>query len=261
MANGSRLDGRLHPQTPHLVIIDGIVVPWRIRVHLVQMRRAVVQNLRAVRRPNVARSKAGGNVVFHRSLASRSPSNPSSMRLRRVSLAVGAVAAGGAAIYQYRQSSNSSASPVPSASPTNYPTPAAPGTTGPVSEEVADAVRRALIVEQGALYTSVIPDNQPLHKETDDYGRKVLEMLTAEQATQKLRTNQESYLVGRGSGVVRYDVVQIPSNDPIEDDHAEKIIHVPESVSGQTEGSDWMFWGVFDGHAYMPLSPCLVAIG
>ncbi|THV93715.1 MgPP2CL-3, protein phosphatase 2C-like protein 3 [Aureobasidium pullulans] len=213
------------------------------------MRRAVVQNLRAVRRPNVARSKAGGNVVFHRSLASRSPSNPSSMRLRRVSLAVGAVAAGGAAIYQYRQSSNSSASPVPSASPTNYATPAAPGTTGPVSEEVADAVRRALIVEQGALYTSVIPDNQPLHKETDDYGRKVLEMLTAEQATQKLRTNQESYLVGRGSGVVRYDVVQIPSNDPIEDDHAEKIIHVPESVSGQTEGSDWMFWGVFDGHA------------
>ncbi|KAG9653178.1 protein serine/threonine phosphatase 2C, partial [Aureobasidium melanogenum] len=211
------------------------------------MRRAVVQNLRAVRRPNVSRSKVAGNVVFHRSLATRSSSAPSSMRFRRVSLAVGAVAAGGAALYQYRQSSSSTSAQ--SSSSTNYASPPAPGATGPVSEEVADAVRRALIVEQGALYTSVIPDNQPLHKETDDYGRKVLEMLTAEQATQKLRTNQESYLVGRGSGVVRYDVVQIPSNDPIEDDHAEKIIHVPESVSGQAEGSDWMFWGVFDGHA------------
>jgi pyruvate dehydrogenase phosphatase len=213
------------------------------------MRRAVVQNLRAVRRPNVSRSKVAGNVVFHRSLASRSSSAPSSMRLRRVSLAVGAVAAGGAAIYQYRQSSSSTPSAA-STSSTNYASPQT--TTGPVAEEVTDAVRRALIVEQGALYTSVIPDDQPLHKETDDYGRKVLEMLTADQATQKLRTNQESYLVGRGEGVVRYDLVQIPSNDPIEDDHAEKIIHVPESLSGQAQGSDWMFWGVFDGHAYAP---------
>lgn len=219
------------------------------------MRRAVVQNLRAVRRPNVSRSKVAGNVVFHRSLASRSSSAPSSMRLRRVSLAVGAVAAGGAAIYQYRQSSSSTPSAA-SVSPTNY----ASTTTGPVAEEVTDAVRRALIVEQGALYTSVIPDDQPLHKETDDYGRKVLEMLTADQATQKLRTNQESYLVGRGEGVVRYDLVQIPSNDPIEDDHAEKIIHVPESLSGQVQGSDWMFWGVFDGHAYASSNPSPTAV-
>ncbi|KAH0016816.1 hypothetical protein KCU78_g7736, partial [Aureobasidium melanogenum] len=129
------------------------------------MRRAVVQNLRAVRRPNVSRSKVAGNVVFHRSLATRSSSAPSSMRFRRVSLAVGAVAAGGAALYQYRQSSSSTSAQ--SSSSTNYASPPAPGATGPVSEEVADAVRRALIVEQGALYTSVIPDNQPLHKETD----------------------------------------------------------------------------------------------
>jgi pyruvate dehydrogenase phosphatase len=180
------------------------------------------------------------------------------MRFRRVSLAVGAVAAGGAAIYQYRQSSSSAAAAAQSASsasPSAYPAVSSSVTSSaPGSDQVTDAVRRALIVEQGALYTSVIPDNQPLHKETDDYGRKVLEMLTADQATQKLRTNEESYLVGRGEGVVRYDVVQIPSNDPIEDDHAEKIIHLPESVSGQTGGSDWMFWGVFDGHAYDLLS-------
>ena len=77
-------------------------------------------------------------------------------------------------------------------------------------------------------------------------------MLTPEQASAKLRTNEESYLVGRGEGVVRYDVVQIPSNDPIEDDHVEKIVEVPDTTAAVDEGktrSDWMFWGVFDGHA------------
>jgi pyruvate dehydrogenase phosphatase len=46
-------------------------------------------------------------------------------------------------------------------------------------------------------------------------------------------------------------VVQIPSNSPIEDDHAEKIIEVPSNLAATDNGapaSDWMFWGVFDGH-------------
>ena len=68
-------------------------------------------------------------------------------------------------------------------------------------------------------------------------------MLSTEQASAKLRQNEESYFVGRGQGVVRYDVVQIPSNDPIEDDHSEKIVEMPE------QSSDWMFWGVYDGHS------------
>lgn len=79
-------------------------------------------------------------------------------------------------------------------------------------------------------------------------------MLTPEQATQKLRKNEESYLVNRGKGVVRYDIVQVPSNSPIEDDHAEKIIEVPSSVAAANQGeskSDWMFWAVFDGHSYV----------
>jgi pyruvate dehydrogenase phosphatase len=107
-----------------------------------------------------------------------------------------------------------------------------------------------LVVEQGQLYSGVI--SGPLSKETDGNGRKVLEMMTPEQATQRLRKNEESWLIGRGRGVVRYDVVQLPSNDPIEDDHAEKIIEVPQTVAatgddGQSS-TDWMFWGVFDGH-------------
>lgn len=112
--------------------------------------------------------------------------------------------------------------------------------------------RRALLVDNGQIYTSDIDHNAPLSKTVDGSGRKVLEMLTPEQASERLRRTEESYLVGRGGGVVRYDVVQLPSNDPIEDDHAEKIVEVPQSIAATADGgpsSDWMFWGVFDGHS------------
>jgi pyruvate dehydrogenase phosphatase len=122
------------------------------------------------------------------------------------------------------------------------------------TEQTSQATRKALVVEQGQLYSGTIVGDGPLSKDTDDSGRKVLEMMSPEQVTQKLRKNEESYIVGRGRGVVRYDVVQIPSNDPIEDDHAEKIIEVPQSAathspSDDAVSSDWMFWGVFDGHS------------
>lgn len=116
----------------------------------------------------------------------------------------------------------------------------------------AQATRKALVVDQGELFTGTITGDGPLDKSTDDYGRKVLEMMTPEQATNRLRRNQQSYLVGRGKGVVRYDVVQLASNDPIEDDHAEKIVEVPQDIAPvpqDSANSDWMFWGVFDGHS------------
>jgi pyruvate dehydrogenase phosphatase len=100
--------------------------------------------------------------------------------------------------------------------------------------------------------------------------KKVLQLLTPEECTTKLRTNEESYLVSRGNGVYRYDVNQLASNDPIEDDRIEQIIAAP-SPSGEapvdvtadianlktgfpmvknasSEFGDWMFWGIFDGH-------------
>ncbi len=73
-------------------------------------------------------------------------------------------------------------------------------------------------------------------------------MMTPEQVDDKLRQMEESYFVNRGEGVVRYDLVQLPSNNPIEDDHAESIVQVPGKNIGNVENSDWMFWGVFDGH-------------
>jgi pyruvate dehydrogenase phosphatase len=121
----------------------------------------------------------------------------------------------------------------------------------PVASEQASQ-RIALVVDNDQFYTGTIVGDGPLAKETDDYGRKVLEMMNPAQATERLRKNEESFLVGRGRGVVRYDVVQLPSNDPIEDDHAEKIVEVPNTVAATDDGSpssDWMFWGVFDGHS------------
>ena len=111
-----------------------------------------------------------------------------------------------------------------------------------------ETARRALILDQGQLYTGSIVGDAPLSKETDDRGRKVLEIMTPEQVNERLRKNEESWDVGRGNGVVRYDVVQIPSNDPIEDDHVEQTIEIPST--NDSPNADWMFWGVFDGHRY-----------
>lgn len=128
--------------------------------------------------------------------------------------------------------------PFTSASPAAASTPAEEGV-------------RIVAIDHGSLYTGTLPPSTPISKEHDGSGRKVVEMLTPEEATKKLRRNEESYNVNRGRGVFRYDVVQIPSNDPIEDDHAEKIIEVPSTVAAAdgAANSDWMFWGVFDGHS------------
>ena len=112
--------------------------------------------------------------------------------------------------------------------------------------------RRVLIVQNDEFYIQELADDAPLTKQAEDDGLNRSEMLTPEQATQRLRKSEESYSVCRGNGVVRYDIVQIPSNNPIEDDHAEKIVEVPQSVTPRPDGasnSDWMFWGVFDGHS------------
>ena len=108
--------------------------------------------------------------------------------------------------------------------------------------------RPVLIIGADELHTGTFRGEGPIEKTTEDGSRKVLEMLTPDQATHKLRKSEQSYFVNRGQGVVRYDLVQLPSNDPIEDDHAEKIVEIPSKDSGR---SDWMFWGVFDGHSYV----------
>jgi pyruvate dehydrogenase phosphatase len=120
--------------------------------------------------------------------------------------------------------------------------------TATTGEEDAAPTRSVLVIGADELHTGTFVGEGPISKTTADDGRRVIEMLTPEQATQKLRRSEQSYFVNRGQGVVRYDLVQLPSNDPIEDDHAEKIVEIPNRKEG-AETTDWMFWGVFDGHS------------
>ncbi|KAG6000053.1 hypothetical protein E4U54_001566, partial [Claviceps lovelessii] len=124
-------------------------------------------------------------------------------------------------------------------------------TSTSTSTQGADALptRTVLVVGADELRQDTIVGEVPISKPTAD-GRRIVEMLTSDQATEKLRSLEQSFFVNRGQGVTRYDLVQLPSNDPIEDDHAEKIVEVPSRSAG-VEGtrSDWMFWGVFDGHS------------
>jgi pyruvate dehydrogenase phosphatase len=209
------------------------------------MRRAALQVFRSARLRKFPRSRPGvftpsNGLVFraHYHLVRTPVVLSSSMQLRAITALVAAAVASGA-FYAYNGNQTYSPSPADQARTLT--------TTGN-----SEPTRKALVVGPSELYTGTITGNEPLAKETDDLGRKVLEMLDPEQATAKLRKNEESWLVGRGQGVVRYDVVQIPSNDPIEDDHAEKIIEVPSNLAATDNGaaaSDWMFWGVFDGHS------------
>ncbi|KAF2759469.1 protein serine/threonine phosphatase 2C [Pseudovirgaria hyperparasitica] len=225
------------------------------------MRRAALQVFRSARRPGRKSTRTTSHAVGSlRSLSSRREraavtALQSSMQLRTFSLALVSVAVASGAFFAYRGSPATGAqhpSRTTVSTSNAYSTYANVGSNTALSEAARVTERRALVVGADQIYTGVIPGDEPLTKETDDHGRKVLEMMTPEQVTQKLRRNEESWLVGRGQGVVRYDVVQIPSNDPIEDDHAEKIIEVPQNVAASMDGksnTDWMFWGVFDGHS------------
>ncbi|KAL2000216.1 hypothetical protein VTN02DRAFT_3400 [Thermoascus thermophilus] len=213
------------------------------------MRRAAVKAFRTARRAPVwnaagRRANIGCSHVLGRPSTSAGrhaavipATHQSSMRNIGLALISALVASG--AWYAYKDSHGTA---IPGA---------AVQSRGINDDNSVRSTRRALLVENDQFYTATLSGDQPLAKQTDDSDRRVLEMLTPEQATQKLRRNEESYLVGRGQGVVRYDIVQVPSNSPIEDDHAEKIVEVPQSVAA-TDGapsSDWMFWGVFDGHS------------
>lgn len=83
-------------------------------------------------------------------------------------------------------------------------------------------------------------------------GKHTISLLSPGQVSSWLRENEESYLVERGKGVLRYDVCQLASNNPIEDDRSERTIQVP-LISGpgndDRQSTDWMFWGIYDGHS------------
>jgi pyruvate dehydrogenase phosphatase len=236
------------------------------------MRRAAVQAFRTARRAPVWKvgSRRATSAYFSSSHAlGLRPSSTgrhaafipaslqSSMHVRNFSLAFLSTLVASGAWYAYK--GNTAQQSGASVSTSSFQSRGIADSSGVQSsvdptEDSGASTRRALLVENDQFYTATLSGDQPIAKQTDDSDRRVLEMLTPEQATQKLRRNEESYMVNRGQGVIRYDIVQVPSNSPIEDDHAEKIVEVPQSVAGTQDGSpnsDWMFWGIFDGHSYV----------
>ena len=104
----------------------------------------------------------------------------------------------------------------------------------------ADPARRAVVLDNGSLSLGDLPldvDGSTLAKDAAG-GRLVLEMLTPEQATRRLRQNESSFRVDRGPGAVRYDVVQLASNHPIEDDHVERVVGGARGL-GAGGGEGW----------------------
>ena len=208
------------------------------------MQRAALYAARTCRRAQAKKLSYAGltsaaKVAGLRSLSSSSAPPQSSMHIRRVPFAIASalVAYSG---YHFATTTNVTRLD----STRNYSTPAA---EAPLPENI----RKAFVVTADNIWQANIEGGEPISKYNDN-TKKVVEMLTAEQATQKLRQHEESYFVGRGQGVVRYDVNQIPSNDPIEDDHSEKIVEVAHGAPAPATGSpssDWMFWGVYDGHS------------
>lgn len=196
----------------------------------------------AIRAPSAFQAS---NHLLGARLSSSQPTTPavrSSMYIRRFSVALASSLVGYGAWYTYKGNGTDVIN-----GPQAYSGSRTLSTDAGAATETS---RKAVVVGPDSLYTGEISGEGPISKDTDESGRKILEMLTPDQATQKLRRNEESYFVGRGKGVVRYDVVQIPSNDPIEDDHSEKIIELPQSLTPVSESTpDWMFWGVFDGHS------------
>ena len=85
-------------------------------------------------------------------------------------------------------------------------------------------------------------------RKTQYQERESLDFLDPEQITRILRKNEESYHVDRKRGVLRFDLAQVPSNDPVEDNHSEILLKAP-AVGNVSSGGDWMFWGIYDGHA------------
>ncbi|PVF96057.1 protein serine/threonine phosphatase 2C [Serendipita vermifera] len=86
-------------------------------------------------------------------------------------------------------------------------------------------------------------------KKNQDDAQRVRKILHGEKelsyngvdAEHILKRCEQSIRDNSSGGVWRYDINQIASNNPTEDDHAEAVLRSPS-------GSPWHFWAVIDGH-------------
>lgn len=83
-------------------------------------------------------------------------------------------------------------------------------------------------------------NNQPRQK-----GKELVTLFSDEEVNQTLRACQQSYMVNHGTGIYRYDISQLPSNNPIEDNHSEQILQ----LNHDQKDDDLYFFGIYDGHS------------
>jgi pyruvate dehydrogenase phosphatase len=225
---------RVSRSTHHITTTSASASAHRnIAARLNNPRRTFLFTTKASSRPLQEPSAAHARAHAHEPLKS-------SMYFRRLPVAlVSSIVVGYGAWYSYNT--------------TNIPTsPAAAARSFTSTSTNSDALptRTVLVVGADEIRQGTIVGDGPISKDTSESGQRIVEMLTADQSTDKLRKLEKSFSVNRGQGVTRYDLVQLPSNDPIEDDHAEKIVDFPSRAATGDQGkSDWMFWGVFDGHS------------
>lgn len=84
-------------------------------------------------------------------------------------------------------------------------------------------------------------------------------ILNDQEVDSRLRDREQSFFVKRSKGITRYDVAQLPSNNPIEDNHVEKLITFPSPIENSQKtlaereneefDNDLYFFGIFDGHS------------
>ena len=90
---------------------------------------------------------------------------------------------------------------------------------------------------------SDVPEEEFLNeREIDQRYSPPIVPMTIEQANEALRWEESSHIVGRNSGVNRFDTVRVPSNSPPEDELVSASGHEDDEIK-------WCLWGVFDGHA------------
>lgn len=122
-----------------------------------------------------------------------------------------------------------------------------PGANAQTSGASTGAAATGLVEDKKYYSTSTNSMNQ--NSIGSDQHKEGVFLLNEEQVSNKLRQYEESYHVNRGKGVTRYDICQLPLNSPIEDDRAEEIVQVPIIQDNNVKTStDWMFFGIFDGH-------------
>lgn len=78
--------------------------------------------------------------------------------------------------------------------------------------------------------------------------RDPVTLLSDSEINTKLRAHQQSYFVNHGTGIYRYDISQLPSNNPIEDNHSEQIIQLKSDTKISENNNDLYFFGIYDGH-------------